>query len=101
MKKVVVVLFTYNERETLEKSVKDVFEQEKELPGHDFELVISDSHSPDGTGEIAQRLANQNKKIHYIDVGKGIGVGIIEGHLYSLRNLKPDIMAQLDADGQV
>src|SRR6185436_8912912 len=29
------------------------------------------------------------------------GVGIIEGHLYSLKNLNPDIMAQLDADGQV
>jgi dolichol-phosphate mannosyltransferase len=101
MKKLVVVLFTYNERDTLEKTVKDVFNQQEFIPGYDIEIVISDSHSPDGTGEIAGKLAKQNKKIHYIDVGRGIGVGIIEGHLYSLKYLKPDIMAQLDADGQV
>lgn len=100
-KKVVVVLFTYNEKDTLKQSVKDVLEQEKYLPGFEIEIVISDSHSPDGTGEIAQKLAKSNSKIHYIDVGRGIGVGIIEGHLYSIKNLKPDIMAQLDADGQV
>lgn len=101
MKKVVVVLFTYNERDTLEKTVKEILDIEKDLAGYKLEIVISDSKSPDGTGEIAQRLSDENKNIHYISVGRGIGVGIIEGHKYSLKNLNPDIMAQIDADGQV
>lgn len=101
MKKVVVVFFTYNEKDNIEKSVEAVFGQEKEIPGHKIEIVISDSHSPDGTGEIAKKIAQKNSRVHYIDVGKGIGVGIIEGHLYSLKNLRPDILVQLDADGQV
>ncbi len=100
-KKVAVLLFTYNEKDSLEKTVKDILEIEKELPGFDINVVISDSHSPDGTGELAARLSKESKKVHYLDVGRGIGVGIVEGHRYSLRNLNPDILAQIDADGQV
>ncbi len=101
LKKVVVVFFTYNEKDNIERSVEAVLEQEKNMPGHKIEIVISDSHSPDGTGAIAKKLSEKDPRVHYIDVGKGIGMGIIEGHLYSLKNLNPDIMVQLDADGQV
>ncbi len=101
MKKVVVVLFTYNERDTLEKTVKEILNIEKDLRGHKLDIVISDSKSPDGTGELAQKLTRQYKNIHYISVERGIGIGIIEGHKFALKNLKPDIMAQIDADGQV
>ncbi len=101
MQKIVVVLFTYNEKDNLEHTVKQILDQKKNLTDYDIEIVISDSHSPDGTGKIAEQLSKQNKKIHYLDVGPGIGVGIIEGHLYSIKHLNPDIMAQIDADGQV
>lgn len=101
MKKVVVVLPTYNERDNLEDFVKEILDQEKNLPGYKIEIVISDSHSPDGTGEIAEKLSAKNFQIHYIDVERGLGIGLIEGHLYSLKRCHPDVMAQLDADGQV
>lgn len=101
MKKVVVVLPTFNEEDNIEQFTKKVLDQEKNLPGFQIEVVISDSHSTDKTGEIAAKLAKKIPKIHYIDVDRGLGVGIIEGHLYSLKHLHPDIMAQLDADGQV
>ncbi|MDO8486497.1 MAG: glycosyltransferase [Candidatus Staskawiczbacteria bacterium] len=100
-KKVVVVLPTYNEKNNIEKTVKDVLEQEKKLPGWKIEVLIADSSSPDGTGEIAKKIAARNSAVHFITVGKGLGVGLIEAHQYSLKNLHPDIMAQLDADGQV
>ncbi|MFH0937199.1 MAG: glycosyltransferase [Candidatus Daviesbacteria bacterium] len=100
-KKVVVVLPTYNEKKNLEKTVNNVLAQEKFLPGWKVEVLIADSFSPDGTGQLAQKLAAQNPQIHFLNTGKGLGVGIIEGHKYSLRHLKPDIMAQIDADGQV
>ncbi len=100
-KKVVVVLPTYNEKENIERFANLVLGQQKELPGYDVEVLIADSHSPDGTGKIAQKLASENPKIHYVKVGMGLGVGLVEGHRYSLEHLHPDIMAQLDADGQV
>ena len=100
-KKVVVVLPTYNEKNNIEKTVNDVLEQEKKLPGWKVEILIADSSSPDGTGEVAKNIASKNPKVHFITVGRGLGVGLIEAHRYSLKNLHPDIMAQLDADGQV
>lgn len=101
MKIVSVLLPTYNERENIEGFVKQVLVQEKYLPGWQIEVVISDSNSPDGTGKIAKRLAKANSKIHFIEVERGLGIGIIKGHLYSLEHIKPDVLAQMDADGQV
>ncbi|MBI2596183.1 glycosyltransferase [Candidatus Daviesbacteria bacterium] len=100
-KKIVIVLPTYNERNSLKKFIDEVFEQGRNLPGYNIEILISDSKSPDGTGELAESLSRKDPRIHVIKVGRGLGVGLIEGHNYSLKKLKPDIMVQLDADGQV
>lgn len=100
-KKAVILLPTFNEKENIESFTKEVLAQEKNSPGYSFDVLIVDSHSPDGTYEIAQKLARQNNKIHTLLVGKGLGVGLIEGHKFSIKNLKPDVLVQLDADGQV
>lgn len=96
-----VVLPTYNEKKNLEGFVKNVLDQQQKLPGWSIEVLISDSSSPDGTGELAKALSLKNPRVHYINVERGLGVGIIKGHQYSLEHFKPDVMAQLDADGQV
>lgn len=101
MKKIVVVLPTYNEKKNVEKTVNDVLNQENNLPGWNVEVLIVDSNSPDGTAEVAQKLAAENPKVHFLTADRGLGVGLIEGHRFSLAHLKPDILAQLDADGQV
>lgn len=101
MRKVVVILPTFNEKTNIRKFAEEVLAQEKNLPGWRVEVLIVDSHSPDGTGEIAEDLAEENPRIHFLNVGKGLGVALIEGHKYSVEHLKPDILAQLDADGQV
>ena len=102
MKKVSVVLPTYNEKANIEKTVEKVFEQEKNLPGFEIHVIIADDiRSSDGTAEIAQKLAKKNNKVHLIKVDPGLGVGLIKGHQYAMEKIKPDILAQLDADGQV
>ncbi|MBI2593167.1 GtrA family protein [Candidatus Daviesbacteria bacterium] len=101
MRKVVVILPTFNEKANIRKFAEEVLAQEKNLPGWRIEVLIVDSRSPDGTGEIAQNLTKENPRIHFLNVGRGLGVALIEGHTYSLNHLKPDVLAQLDADGQV
>lgn len=101
MKKVVVVLPTYNETSNIEDFSKQVLEEEKNLPGWRVEILIVDSNSPDKTGEKAKKLSDNDPRIHYLNVERGLGVALIKGHQYSLENLQPDILAQLDADGQV
>lgn len=103
MKKIVsVVLPTYNEKANIEGTVKKVLEQEKYLPGYEINIVIADDiRSSDGTETIAKEMAKKNKRVRVIKVEPGLGVGLIRGHQFACANLHPDILAQLDADGQV
>lgn len=103
MRKIVsVVLPTFNEKANIARTVEKVFEQEKDLPGWEINIVIADDiRSSDGTEVIAKELAKKNKKIHFIKVEPGLGVGLIKGHRYALEHLHPDILVQFDADGQV
>lgn len=103
MKKIVsVVLPTYNEKANIEKTIEKVFEQEKALPGFEINIVVADDkRTADGTESIVRALIKKNKKIHFIKVEPGLGFSLIKGHQYALDNLHPDILAQLDADGQV
>ena len=48
----VVCLPTYNERENLEKMIRALAHQ-------DVDVLVIDDSSPDGTGEIADRLASE------------------------------------------
>lgn len=102
LKIVSVVLPTYNEKANIEKTVEKVLEQEKNLPGFEINVVIADDiRSSDGTEQIAKDLSKKDKRVHLIKVEPGLGVGLIKGHQYALDHLHPDILAQLDADGQV
>lgn len=101
MKKLVVVLPTYNEADSIENMVQRVLEVGKTLKNWSVLILISDSSSPDGTGKIAANLAKKFSSIHYISVGRGLGVGLIKGFQYAVKNLQPDAIAQLDSDGQI
>lgn len=102
MKRVTVVLPTYNEKANIVGIVKKVLEQQHYLPGFEIDVVIADDiRSSDGTEQIAKELVEKNNRVHFIKTGQGLGVGLIEGHQYALSHLHPDILAQLDADGQV
>ncbi len=102
MKIVSVVLPTYNEKANIENTVDKVLEQGKNLQGYEIHIIIADDiRSSDGTEEVARSLVAKNKRINYLKVEPGLGVGLIKGHQYAMQKLHPDILAQLDADGQV
>src|SRR5437868_13073488 len=65
---VLVVLPTYNEKENLEGVVTGV----RHL-GHDV-LIVDDS-SPDGTGEIADRLAGSDDGVRVLHRERKLGIG--------------------------
>lgn len=101
-KRVTIVLPVLNEKDNLEKMVVSILEkQKKDLSNFFLNIVIADSHSTDGTGEIARRLSKRFKNVHSINTGPGLGVGLYEGHKYAIKRTYPDILVQIDADGQV
>jgi dolichol-phosphate mannosyltransferase len=89
-----VVLPTYNERENLEAIAAAILEA---LPGSTL-LVVDDS-SPDGTGDIADRLAAANPRVHvHHRPGKqGLGRAYLDGFGVALAG-GAGIVIQMDAD---
>ncbi len=90
-----LVLPTYNEAENLESMVAAVREH---LPTHSRVLVVDDS-SPDGTGEIADRLAADDADLEVLHrpVKDGLGRAYVEGFGRALAG-GADLIAQMDAD---
>ncbi len=90
---------TYNERENIDEIIKKILAVGKKLPGIDLHVLVSDSHSPDGTGQIVKKISKINPKVHYLDVKeRGLGVGLVKGHRYAIDRLRADILAQMDGD---
>jgi len=101
MKRVVVVTPTYNERGSIEKVINLVVAQNGKVPGFDIHVLVADSHSPDGTGEIARKLTKKNPRVHFLDVvERGLGLAIVHGYEYALERLHADVLMQIDADLQ-
>ena len=94
MNKALVIVPTYNERENLRKLVGEVLEKNSRL-----EMLIVDDSSPDGTGKLADQLAEQDARVHAIHrQGKlGLGSAYREGFCWALER-DYDLVFEMDAD---
>ena len=102
MEKVIVVLPTYNEQANIVSTIEKVLEQQKQLPNHEIHVLVADDvRTSDKTEDLVKKLIKKNNHIHFLKSEPGFGVGLITAHQYSVENFHPDILAQIDADGQV
>jgi dolichol-phosphate mannosyltransferase len=90
-----VILPTYNEAENLEPLVAAVRER---LPASRRVLIVDDN-SPDGTGEIADRLAADHGDVAVLHrmVKEGLGPAYIAGFRVALAE-GADLVIEMDAD---
>jgi dolichol-phosphate mannosyltransferase len=94
--KVMVVIPTYNEADNLPALVGELLAMGP--PG--LEILVVDDNSPDGTGQIADELAQRHPdRIHVLHrAGKlGLGTAYITGFGYALEH-QADYIVQMDAD---
>ncbi|QQR90031.1 MAG: polyprenol monophosphomannose synthase [Myxococcales bacterium] len=89
-----IVTPTYNEADNLPTFIEGV---QAVVPEAD--ILVVDDNSPDGTGELAERMATKDSRIKVIHrSGKlGIGSAYIEAFHWALRN-DYDAVAQMDTD---
>src|SRR5215510_12158250 len=90
-----VVLPTYNERENIEAILAAIVGQ-----GPDFEVLVVDDNSPDGTGQIVDRLVEaQPTRLHVMhrDGKRGLGTAYIKGFEWALAR-EYDYIFEMDAD---
>lgn len=93
--KTTIVIPTYNEAENLPKIAAALFALPLEL-----DLLIVDDNSPDGTGEIAERLAGQyqgNVQVLHRKGKLGLGTAYLAGFKHALGRGAEQIV-QMDAD---
>ncbi len=95
MKKNLVIIPTYNEKENIEKMVRKVFSLSTP-----FELLIVEDGSPDGTGKIVKELQKEfPQNLHIIErSGKlGLGTAYLTGFKWALDH-KYDFIFEMDCD---
>lgn len=92
-----VIVPTYNESETLKRLVQAILDQEKPVR---FNLLIVDDNSPDGTGDLAERLATEwPGRLTVVHRGRKLGLGsaYVDGFRYALEHGYRHIF-EMDAD---
>lgn len=95
MHKVSVVLPAYNEARRIENTVKTVEEFLKKT-GYDYEIIIAEDGSTDGTDKIAEQMEKNNERIKHIHSDERLGRG--RALTNAFLNSDGDIAVYLDVD---
>jgi dolichol-phosphate mannosyltransferase len=89
-----VVLPTYNERDTVPHIVPQILSQDPRL-----DVLVVDDNSPDGTGDVAQLLADGDSRVEVLHrpAKEGLGRAYLAGFEWALaRNF--ELIFEMDAD---
>lgn len=92
--RLLVLIPTYNERENLPRIAPLVLEQH---PG--IEILVIDDGSPDGTGQLADELADDEPRIHVLHRTQKLGLGpaYLAGFRWGIARGYP-LLCEMDAD---
>ena len=93
--RVLVVVPTYNEVENLERILGRLHDS---VP--DAHALVVDDGSPDGTGELAEKLAAADARVHVLrrTSKSGLGPAYVAGFRWA-RGQGYDVLVEMDADG--
>lgn len=94
LERILVIIPTYNEATNLPLIVPQVLQQDPSI-----EVLVVDDNSPDGTGDIADRMAQTESRIHVLhrQAKEGLGRAYLAGFKWGLAQ-HFDAMFEMDAD---
>ncbi len=99
--KACVILPTYNEAENIQLVIQNIFKQATKIASHDLHVLVVDDNSPDNTQGIVRELMDQYCNLHLLTgQKKGLGEAYKRGIKYAQDLLSPDLIFEMDADGQ-
>jgi dolichol-phosphate mannosyltransferase len=90
----IVVIPTYNERQSIPALVAEVLVQDPEI-----EILIVDDNSPDGTGALVRDIRAREPRLHLLarPGRQGLGPAYKDGFRWALDHAA-DLVVQMDAD---
>ena len=92
---ILILAPTYNEIENIEKFIRYFYEH------LNYDLLIIDDDSPDGTGDAAKKLQSEFTNLHVIirKSGRGRGSASIRGYQYFFEQ-QYNLLVEMDVDFQ-
>lgn len=97
-KKISIIIPFYNERENIPVIVEELKKKVLFNTKYDFEIIMMDNNSTDGSGAIAKRQSQILKNIKYFKMSRNFGYQANIKAGYEL--CTGDAAVQLDADGE-
>ncbi|HEV3379842.1 MAG TPA: polyprenol monophosphomannose synthase [Trebonia sp.] len=93
--RVIIIMPTYNERQNLEIMAGRIRESTP-----DVDVLVVDDNSPDGTGDLADKIAEGDPHVHVMHRTEkaGLGRAYIAGFTWALER-GYDAVVEMDADG--
>ena len=96
--KISIVVPCYNEQEALPIFYEELTRVMGGLPGHEYELLLVNDGSKDGTLSVMRELAQRDAHVKYLSFSRNFGK---EAGMYAgLSNAGGDLVAVMDADMQ-
>ncbi len=94
LKKVLVVIPTYNEAENIGMVIPRVLDA---CPNSD--ILVVDDNSPDGTQKLVESISSENSRVKMISRKNksGLGTAYVAGFRYAIEN-GYDYVVEMDAD---
>ena len=98
MKLVSFVIPCYRSEKTIGAVTEEIKNTMAALSGYEYEIVLVNDSSPDGTFKTLSALAEGDKHITAIDLAKNFGQHA--ALMCGMRHTKGDVIVCLDDDGQ-
>lgn len=100
-----IVLPTYNEAGNIQRHLNRIFEaveNSERTHATTYHVLVVDDNSPDGTARIVQAYRRHNPRVHLLlrKQKAGLGAAYTHGIQHALRTISPDVVYEMDSDGQ-
>ncbi len=100
MKKAIVIIPTYNEKENIAETIRAVFQATKGIKNWQLEVLVVDDTSPDDTADVVRKMQKDNARLHLLLNPHKVGLGgaYLKGMAEAFGRLKADVVFEFDAD---
>jgi dolichol-phosphate mannosyltransferase len=99
VQRTIVIVPTYNERETIRQLLQGVFDQQCAVPDFDLRALVVDGRSTDGTVSVVEELRREGCPVDVLEVEQpGLGVALLAAHRHAIEAAGADVLVQMDAD---
>ena len=98
--KVVIIIPTYNESLTIEKTLSELQKVISSIANFDIHVLVFDSASTDNTQKLVNKFMANNSNIHLLTEKSktGLGSAYMQAMRYALSDMQADLIFEFDAD---